>query len=656
MDVCVGDRVQIVNGGMDVTNGHRAKSGKMYGEGGPLWATVVLIDENWKTGSKFGLPATVTKVRCSNEGVVVWQVQPQDIAPNIIHASKPELVQTEPDPPEADPAPAPKEEKEEEVALGEPPIDNTPKLQRATASEVMYAPLAGSDTWVTGVGTMQADSIPYRPGISKTDEAAIIGSAFETTENVHFDGESNLGFTQLTDSERKVIGPQMDIDRDALISALTPTIIEDVDKKAELYADDIIHHQNAYGFPYTDGTMAPKSDGTARKYSFQIIPGDTHFPAMISLEDKLRDFRAAVGIPVHGSERYARAMKYFMYNRFKVPDTNLAHNRSTTHVFFSRPDLNILHGMQVAQQCLNHTEAALVWRRYPELFKLLVDAKRTGDHDNFNMLLSNQCTSFDIRDEDLNTVDAGKSWGEYSIPYGDSYTGRTSGEFSCNFTETSDYSVINLIKLWITYIDNVGRGAWSPSYMLVNESGINRSHVFTKTLDYAASAYVFKCGPHGEDVLYWTKYYGVYPINTGASALSWDADSPIGNTPKLNIRFKYAWKKDMSPISLLEFNNLAKITDVPVSENSFNVELGHSARPYVGTPFIEMYLGSPSLVSGGVNFETKKRTTIRLKFKPTDIQGMDDDSLYRSSMLGRGKQDYSRLLDAIKEERSEVLV
>ena len=37
MDIRVGDKVQIKPGAIDVTNGNRAVSGKLYGEGGPLY-------------------------------------------------------------------------------------------------------------------------------------------------------------------------------------------------------------------------------------------------------------------------------------------------------------------------------------------------------------------------------------------------------------------------------------------------------------------------------------------------------------------------------------------------------------------------------------------------------------------------------------------
>lgn len=400
--------------------------------------------------------------------------------------------------------------------------------------------------------------------------------------------------------------------------------------------EDIENIQNSAGFPI----LKSKSKGlTPARYDYKIIPRK-EYGAIINLEDKLRDVRASLGIQVHGNNNIGRAVKYYMYNRFKVPDLNLAHNKSVTYIFFTRPDLNILtYGDRPTanSQVLNHTESAMVWRRYPEVFKLLTANTRCADNNNFNMLLSNQVTSFDIQDESLTTNEAGKSWGGYEMTYGESYNGRAAGEFTCNFTETCDYSVINMIKLWITYIDNVSRGAWSPSYNLrgdggVSESDPSASHVYTKSIDYASSAYVFKCGPDGEDVLYWTKYYGVFPTNTGASSLSWDIGKSIGDTPNLSIRFRYSYKRDLSPISLIEFNHNAcmgrnEAKYVP----SYNLNYAHSSRPFVGTPFIEIDLAKPEARGGGVNY-SQKRTQVRLKFTERPDAALQDDLLYKIAL------------------------
>ncbi|MCM1230752.1 MAG: hypothetical protein NC489_11510 [Ruminococcus flavefaciens] len=616
MDVYVGDKVQIRNGGMDVTNGLKAKSGKMYGEGGPLWATVVLIDNSWKTGSKFGLPSVVTKVRCSNQGTVVWQVQPGDIADNIIRGpNAPTTVQTEPDPVPL--APEPTVIGKEELTI---PETKTPPSVAIDA----YVIQAGSENWQNGSTPVSSTS-----GSLKSAQQIVtkVNSATGIKDTQEFSYKPVGTWRNPTTEEAKIIGPHVKVDQGALTGAAKfKTAMQDPTVKRQMLNQDVENIQNSHAFPRLI-TPASGSLGLDQKYQYdyQIIPNDPKYALVSNLENELMKARAAFGIPVHGKNEIARAMKYYMYNRFKVPDTNLAHSKSFTYVFFTRPDLNILNNGTnggATQQVENHTEAAMVWRRYPEIFKLLVDASRISDGDNFNMLLSNQVRSFDVKDEQLTTNEAGKSWNEYAMVYGDSYSGRTAGQFNCTFDETSDYSVINLIKLWITYIDNVARGAWSPSYSC--------DHVFTKTIDYAASAYVFKCGPDGEDVLYWSKYYGVFPVSTGAGALSWDQDQPVGTTPKLNISFAYSFKKDMSPISLLEFNHNARISSATVEE-SYDPAYNHSSRPFVGTPFIQMKMPTPVLRSNGVNYN-KNRAEIRLKFKKYSDTKLNDSLLYRAQL------------------------
>ena len=642
MDISVGDRVQIVDGGLDVTNGLRAKAGEKFGDGGPFWAEVVLIDPIWNTRGKFGLPDTIKKVRCAVNGVIVWQVQPEDCC-NVIKASDPRLkvssnsgnnnasFMSYDSKTNLNPSPD-----AYEVSTDISSTERKSSSPNYTLTE--YAISQYSERWDGGVSSTQ-NTTGELPDIS--------GPYTNITEDNPFgdipksvNDHSNGTWRDLTDAERKSIGsPNVKVDESAIIGKQFETIVENEKKKRFLLNDNQADIQNGENFPI----LTNSSSGLlTAKYSYQIIPGDKRLPYTSKLEDELTTARASLGIPIHGNNQIAKSMKYFMYNRFKVPDPNLVHNKSITHVFFTRPDLNLLqrsgNGFVPNAQCMNHTESAMLWRRNPEIFKLLTAAKRCGDSNDFNLLLSNQVTSFDIQDENISTNDIGKSWNEYTMPYGDAYTGRTAGDFTCNFDETSDYSIISLMKLWITYIDNVARGAWKPSYNLYtgqssgfSVAGLEASHVYTKTLDYAASAYVFKCGPDGEDVLYWSKYYGVFPTNTGANTLSWDISSSPGNTPKPSIKFKYAFKKDLSPISLIEFNNIAKISNPVTSENSFNSNYNHSSRPYVGAPYIELNLKSSGLVNNDVN-RSQERTSIRLKFLKDAGNTLTDDLIYRYSI------------------------
>jgi len=97
MNINVGDRVQVINGSIDVSNGNIARTGQWYVTGSSMWATVELIDDQWKTGNRWELPSTVTRIKCVNSaGTVVWQVQPHHISPQIIKTSDSDIVQRVP--------------------------------------------------------------------------------------------------------------------------------------------------------------------------------------------------------------------------------------------------------------------------------------------------------------------------------------------------------------------------------------------------------------------------------------------------------------------------------------------------------------------------------------------------------------------------------
>lgn len=657
----VGDYVQIRTGAIDVTNGVKSNAGWMYNETGPLQCEVRLIDPNWYTGGAFGLSTNVVKVRCTdiNGSTVVWQVEPKDI---VLRQRNSEPTQTEPEP-----IPDPPKQTE----MTNPFNDQT---SGKTSTEIStdnggsahaFAMRENEKHWAEGTGTIY--SIPgktRRPLNFKTQESEgnISGQSTDTPTGSSVVGDfrklkkTNNTVGKYTYNETKSIGNFKYTDFYVSEGAITPPTftpaIKDANKKKDILNENRSIIQNGMGFPVY---KAPSNPGSliAAKYDYSINLNDETVNSRLndSFANQLMEARAAFGLPVHGSHEIARAMKYYMYNRFKTPDTNMAHNKSFTHIFFTRPDLNVLTyagNGQVGEanaQIMNHTEGAMIWRRYPELLKLLTDYKRCGDDNNFNMLLSNQVQGIDISDEKLDTFDAGKSWRGYSIVYGDGYSGRTAGEFTCTFTETDDYSVFNLIKFWITYIDNVSKGAWHPSYNLYGANrvefaapgsskgsvgGSNWSHVYTKTLDYAASAYVFKCGADGDDVLFWTKYYGVFPVNTSSNSFSADFSKPVGDTPNLNISFRYSFKKDMSPISLLEFNHVANVPENVLYQYAFNENYGHVARPYVGAPFIEMDLADTRLRSHGVE-TARKNTQIRLRFRPTDDTFLTDEMLYKSN-------------------------
>lgn len=652
----VGDKVQIKSGGIDVTNGNKAKAGRMYGEGGPLWATVVSIINDWSTGSRWGLPSKVTKVRCAaDNGVIVWQVRPEDISSQSISPSQ---VDQTPAEPVVENTPQPEEQRKYiDTSVRYVEIED-PELPALT-SNAPFAPDGYRYNFLKG-----EDSISYEEDNIDTYNHPVIAisdSAFDgakvkmnykrITDNVSstvWNSEKfkshlkELGYSSgqidsMTSNFKKVDRAPKSVEVKSVMRAEYENSWEDGNRRIELLNGNKSAIQNQYNFPF-ESVPYDKNSLSAAKYDYQIMIGDPRLPTnspISTLEDRLMTARAALGIPVHGNNDIARSMKMFMYNRFKVPDLNLAHNKTITHIFFTRPDLNIMKTgtNEVTDQINKHSDSSLLWRTHPEIFKLLTDGSRCNDDNNFNMLLSNQISSFNLDDEKILTNKSAKNWHGYEMVYGEHYDGRGAGEFSCTFDETQNYDVISLIKLWVTYIDNVSKGAWSPYYN--NNSRDEYCHVNDRALDYAASMYVFKCGPDGEEVLYWSKYYGVIPTTTGSSIFAWDKSNGVGDSPKPTITFAYSFKKDLSPISLLEFNYNANFSETQESVDSWVEKLngenvGHCARPYVGCPYIEMDFAEPNLGSNDSN-RSSKRSSIRLKFRADTNPSRSDEILFKNN-------------------------
>ena len=663
MKFAVGDLVQLGSGAVDLISGKRPRAGSGYLEGGSLWGSVNSIVDKFKARDISGGVREVTKVAVSdNLGNIQWQVEAAHIASNIIKSSNPALINRAGS---ALSALTSVREFMDDPSIGgaigvASRLGIDPSIIGGVKALANLTMLKGASAIASGLGDIFGGTNERgRPYVTTPNSTSVDRGGFvshTTTSGRKYTPQKNItkvvGNEPFLKKEDVSYVPNeftpshlgVDINIHNIERQAIRTAMSDDEKRRSMLNEDVENIQNPHSFP----AKIKASNGLVpARYDYQIDINDDRYSLNHNMEERLMAVRASVGLPVHGNNDIAKAMKYYMYNRFKTPDLNMVHSKSFTHVFFTRPDLNLLYFNGPANdQTRSNTETSMLWKRNPDLFKLLTDRSRCMDSNNFNLLLSNQCTAFDIQDESISTVEAGKSWTEHEMSYGHKYTSNISGSFNCTFIDTADYSVINLIKLWLTYIDNVSRGAWFPSYNLQNTGGASvsnnprMSHVYSKTLDYAASCYVIKVGPDGEDILYWSKYYGIFPTNSGASALAWSGDGP-NDTPKPNITFKYAYKRDMSPVALLEFNRAANIYDnnAAVAESSFNTEYGLSSRPYVGAPYIEMKLddepkGFPT-TNGTTMGIANAQITLRLKFRKSANNQLTDDTMYRASMINR---------------------
>lgn len=284
---------------------------------------------------------------------------------------------------------------------------------------------------------------------------------------------------------------------------------------------------------------------------------------------------------------------HYNFNRFKMPDVINVLPKTMAYVFFTRPDLNIL------KKTGNKTFLATQTAKIPEFYYLMMNDPSvlkalTSDFSTkhqFHPFLSNMVNSFELSDEYIDTNEVGETLTGYKIQYGGSdVKSKTSGKFSINFGENCKLQVYKTVKIWEQYISAVYRGELEPK----------RDYIRSRVLDYAVSAYYILCDATIDNkILFWSKYYGVFPTNSPSATLSWSKGKMLG-MPEYDISFAYAFKEDFSPLALAEFNELSD-TDltyrlpyaISESENGAQEPLTTTVtNTWVGAPFIEtIYTG-----------------------------------------------------------------
>ena len=270
------------------------------------------------------------------------------------------------------------------------------------------------------------------------------------------------------------------------------------------------------------------------------------------------------------------------YNRFKQPIPDDSITRGFMHVFFVRPDCNFplkSNPDKYAQVIKSDPKYLYVAKRRPDIVKQLV-RKPDGYKGEFMNLLSNEVKGFAPIDESLSVDTYGKTRGGYSVAFARIKDSGLGGTFSITYTDTREMDILETHKLWIDYINNVYHGVWSPKI----------GHQINKELDYATAMYVILTAEDFETVVYWAKYYGVFPVNVPYSSLQWTYGSPITN-PDLSVTYQYSWCRVKDPGSIAEFNNNTfgnkDVSNVKYVD-TFDTKHGRPGETWVGRPFIEL--------------------------------------------------------------------
>lgn len=342
-------------------------------------------------------------------------------------------------------------------------------------------------------------------------------------------------------------------------------------------------------------SMYPKKIGGTKEfpeYSWEMNHAESYNG--VSITSLFNTISKNIEIPSYFTRDEITKKYHMSFNRFRKDFPDLYLRNTMSVVIFTRPDLNLFDGDKIDSYVASDPRSNLILNNHKILGQLLT-AKGTGKESHqFNPLLSNLAQSLEIADDSVDVLETGETFTGYKMQYSKhNIKSITSGTLSIKYKETHDIDVTNMHQLWVDYQSNVYRGIFTPK----------REYIYNKELDYACDIYYFLLDQDGETIKFWSKYYGVFPHNVPKSVYSYDFGSQV-SLPELNVTYSYIYKEDLSPISLIEFNQNADINEATTQRvTSYEQQLGHSGKTWVGTPFVYSYTYNNGLQSNVQGFK-----------------------------------------------------
>ena len=316
----------------------------------------------------------------------------------------------------------------------------------------------------------------------------------------------------------------------------------------------------------------------------------------------------------------------FTYNRTKLPVADIEWRKGFRHLFFTRPECYVMcndGGIRLCSQAANDEEFSSTYTRLPHIVQQLAPFYITGSFEdeqgatnglltNWNYLLSNRSDGFNTSGTQMTIAEnVGKSYGGFSINPAGFISSKVGGVIDMTFNETKSLECYEYLRLWMLYMDKVHKGQFAPSYngyMYENNFydagvvvGANKIlHPYDRAIDYAATLFDIITNESGTKILYWCKYYGIYPTSA-IPQLSNATNSPLVGV-KTNAQFRYMYKLENTNKSLLEFNYNAGI----VGKTGHLTNTARESLPFLLSEYDDnkyigaagMFTGSPYIVMG----------------------------------------------------------
>lgn len=292
------------------------------------------------------------------------------------------------------------------------------------------------------------------------------------------------------------------------------------------------------------------------------------------------------------------------YNRTKTPIADIAFRKGFRHLFFTRPECYLTYkegnNIGLCDQAYNDDDFSSAYTRMPHIIKLLSPVYVTGSFpkdsgipSNWNYLLSNCAQGLNVVATTMSiNENVSKSIEGFTVTPAMHMESRQGSTIDITFKDTKNLEVYETIRLWMLYMYKRKKGIFIPpyngylksnSFFQVPNNGrplssneYTQYHPYDRAIEYGATLFDIVTNESGTKILYWCKYYGIYPTSVSPT-LSNESDSPITDMTT-TVTFKYHKKLENNNISLVEFNYNAGLTDDMGKVNQGTV---YDSMPYL---------------------------------------------------------------------------
>ena len=290
------------------------------------------------------------------------------------------------------------------------------------------------------------------------------------------------------------------------------------------------------------------------------------------------------------------------YNRTRIPIADQEWRKGFRYIFFTRPECYLMYNegnvMGLCDQTLYDEDFSSAYSRMPHIIKLLSPWYVTGsyptmggevsdlteqpdkDGSNWNFLFSNRVQGLGVAPTSMSVHETiGKSIEGYTITPAQYVDSRQGSQIDLTFTDTKNLEVFEMARLWMLYMYKRQKGIFLPPYNGYRRSNdfriddgsgakklqgplsgvqFTRMHPYDRAIEYGATMYDIITNETGTKILYWCKYYGIYPVSA-APSLDNSQNGPITQV-NTTISFKYHYRLENNNRTLVEFNHDAGLT------------------------------------------------------------------------------------------------